>query len=129
MSVTSGGQALNPCSSGGRFAGSAGSAGISMTLVTFHVPFAPPAVAMPHPDRRGEILDRDHNAKEAVGFGRIVRRTQFEHHLLFTAEIQHLFVAALVKVPDMYLVSVFASQQEISGRRRSQPCSVCPTRW
>src|SRR6478672_1891427 len=36
MSVTSGGTALNPCSSGGRSLGSAGSAGISMIFLTFH---------------------------------------------------------------------------------------------
>src|SRR5579864_8054098 len=37
MSDTSGGTALNPLSSGGRSVSSAGSAGISITLVTFHV--------------------------------------------------------------------------------------------
>src|ERR1700755_86538 len=36
-SLTSGGTALEPCCSGGRSAGSAGSAGMSITLLTFHV--------------------------------------------------------------------------------------------
>src|SRR5215471_12381709 len=41
MSVTSGAAALNPCRIGGRFAGSAGSAGISMTFFTAHGPSDP----------------------------------------------------------------------------------------
>ena len=41
MSVTSGATALNPCSSGGSFAGSAGSAGISITFLTAHLPLEP----------------------------------------------------------------------------------------
>ena len=36
MSVTSGGTALNPWSSGGKSAGSAGSAGIVITFFAFH---------------------------------------------------------------------------------------------
>src|SRR5688572_25803092 len=45
MSVTSGATALNPCNSGGRDAGSAGSAGISITFLTAHVPvpLSPPS--------------------------------------------------------------------------------------
>src|SRR5688572_16778246 len=45
MSVTRGATALNPCSSGGRLAGSAGSAGISITFLTAHFPFplSPPS--------------------------------------------------------------------------------------
>src|SRR6185503_14220725 len=41
MSVTSGATALNPWRIGGSFAGSAGSAGISMTFLIAHLPFAP----------------------------------------------------------------------------------------
>src|SRR5215472_10335049 len=44
MSVTNGGTALKPCSRGGRFAGSAGSAGISITLHTAHLLFLPPSL-------------------------------------------------------------------------------------
>ena len=36
MSVTSGGTAPNPCSSGGSFSAAAGSAGMVMTLVAAH---------------------------------------------------------------------------------------------
>src|SRR5437667_918495 len=43
MSVTNGGTALKPCSRGGRFPGSAGSAGISITLRTAHLLFLPPS--------------------------------------------------------------------------------------
>ena len=41
MSVISGGTALKPLSNGGSFSGSAGSAGISITLRTAHLPFLP----------------------------------------------------------------------------------------
>ena len=41
MSDTSGGTALKPFSRGGRFSGSAGSAGISITLRTAQLPFFP----------------------------------------------------------------------------------------
>ena len=41
MSVTSGGTALKPWSSGGRSAGSAGSAGIVITFRTFHSRWPP----------------------------------------------------------------------------------------
>src|SRR5205085_589086 len=40
MSVMSGGTALKPCSSGGRVAGSAGSAGISITFLIPHLPLS-----------------------------------------------------------------------------------------
>ena len=43
MSDTNGGTALKPCSKGGNFSGSAGSAGISMTLRTAHLAFLPPS--------------------------------------------------------------------------------------
>src|SRR5207249_5045833 len=43
MSVTNGGTALKPCSRGGRFSGSAGSAGISITFRTAHLLFLPPS--------------------------------------------------------------------------------------
>jgi len=42
MSLTSGGTALNGLSAGGSALSSAGSAGISITLVSCHFPFPPP---------------------------------------------------------------------------------------
>ena len=99
MSVTSGGTALKPCSSGGRSAGSAGSAGISITFRTAHLPFLPLPFAIPQPDRRREVLERDDDADEAVGLRRIVRRPQLEHHLLLGAQVERLQVAALVAGP------------------------------
>ena len=83
MSVTSGGTAPNGCSAGGRSAGSAGSAGIVMTLSTFHSV----AVAVPAPDRRGQVLGRDHHADEAPGRVRVVRGAQLQHHLVLVAEV------------------------------------------
>src|SRR4029077_1415707 len=43
ISDTNGGTALKPFNSGGSFSGSAGSAGISITLRTAHLPFLPPS--------------------------------------------------------------------------------------
>ena len=83
MSVTSGGTALNPLSSGGRASGSAGSAGISITLRTFHSAFVPSAVPIPKPDRRRKILQRNHNAGKSIGLGWIASRSELEHQLLF----------------------------------------------
>src|SRR6476659_7314615 len=40
MSVTNGGTALKPCRIGGRLAGSAGSAGISITFLIPHLPLS-----------------------------------------------------------------------------------------
>src|SRR5712692_10041746 len=40
MSVTNGGTALKPCRNGGRVAGSAGSAGISITFLIPHLPLS-----------------------------------------------------------------------------------------
>src|SRR5215468_5029820 len=40
MSVIKGGTALNPCKRGGKFAGSAGSAGISITFLMAHLSFS-----------------------------------------------------------------------------------------
>ena len=40
------------------------------------------ALAVPHPDGRREILERDHHAHEAVALRRVVRRPELEHHLL-----------------------------------------------
>ena len=112
MSVTSGGTALNPLSSGGRTSGSAGSAGISMTFLTFHQ-LAVRRLAMPEPDRCGEILQRDDDADESVGLGRIVCGTQLQHHLLLRAEIERLPMTAPAQVPDMQLVSILAGQQKL----------------
>ena len=69
MSVTIGGTAPKPCSSGGSNSASAGSAGMVMTFSTFHSL----AVAEPAPDRAGEISGADHDAEEAPVGVRIVR--------------------------------------------------------
>src|SRR5687767_15477777 len=60
MSVTSGATALNPWSNGGRLAGSAGSAGISITFLTPHVPFplSPPSRYQTQMDEDRSFNDR-----------------------------------------------------------------------
>jgi hypothetical protein len=69
MSVTSGGTALKPFSSGGRSSALAGSAGMS---ITFFTPQFPPSRC--HPDRRRQILERHDDADEAVVLPGVVSR-------------------------------------------------------
>ena len=68
------------------------------------------AVLVPGPDRRAQILQTGHDTDEAVRLAGIVRRTQFEHHLLFRAQVDHLAMAALRQVPDVQLMAVAAFQ-------------------
>src|SRR5262249_3190554 len=55
---------------------------------------------------------RDDHSDEAPGFGRIVRRAKFEHHLILSAEIDGLNVAAFAQIPEVKLVSILAGQQQ-----------------
>src|SRR2546423_796289 len=105
MSVISGGTALKPCSRGGRLAGSAGSAGNFDYFLDF--PFA--VIAMPEPDGRGKIFQRHDLAQKTVGARGVVRRTQFQRHLLLRTQIEFLQMAPLRQVPHVHLVAVAAS--------------------
>src|SRR5215472_6883945 len=79
MSVTNGGAALNCFRAGGSDAGSAGSAGISIAFAVL--------VLVPEPNRRRQIFERGHHTGESIGPGRIVRRSQLQHHLLLCPQI------------------------------------------
>ena len=68
---------------------------------------------MPHPDRRREILEREHHADKPVHLLRIVGRPQLEHHLLLRTQVELVQVDALVDVPDVQLVAVLARQQQL----------------
>ena len=108
MSVTSGGTALKPLSSGGSRSASAGSAGMSMTFLTAHFV----AVAVPDPDRRRQVLEADDGVDEAVGLGRVVRRPQLEHDLVLLAEVELLQVLALVQIPEVQPLAVLRAEQD-----------------
>ena len=73
----------------------------------------PAAVLVPQPDRRRQILHADYHADEAVLLCRVVRRAQFEDHLILVAEINSLDVLAAAQIPEMQLVAVLAAEQEI----------------
>ena len=113
MSVTSGGTAPKPLSSGGRSSAAAGSAGISITFRIRQRAVAVAALAVPHPDRRREILQAGDDADEAVGLVGIVRGPQLEHHLLLGAEVELLQVRAAVEIPHVQRVAVLARQQQL----------------
>ena len=108
MSLTSGGTAPNGCSAGGRSAASAGSAGIVMTLSTFHSV----ALAVPAPHRGGQVRRRDHDADESPGRLGVVRGPQLQHHLVLGAEVDRLQVPALGEVPEVELVAVLLAEQQ-----------------
>ena len=113
MSVTSGGTALKPLSSGGSWS-SVGGLGRDLDDLLDR-PFV--AVLVPGPDRGGEILQADHAADEAVGLGGVVRRAQLEHQLVLVAEVDLLQVLALVQVPEMQPAAVLGAEQHL----RDQP--------
>ena len=125
MSVTSGGTAPNGCSAGGRSAGSAGSAGIVMTLSAFH--------SSPSRCHRQTEADRsavrDHDADEAPGRLGVVRGPQLQHHLVLGAEVDRLQVPALGEVPEVQRVAVLLAEQQLAARRRPRSSTACPTRW
>ena len=113
MSVTNGGTALKPFSSGGSFSGSAGSAGISITLRTAHLPFLPPSSRY-HIQMEDERSFRETttptNPKVFLGS---CDGPKFEHHLLLRAQVNFLQVAALIQIPDVQFVAVLSGQQQL----------------
>src|SRR5580700_9057599 len=58
-----------------------------------HFPDGPvPVVAVPHPNRSGQILQRNDHPNKSVSLRRIVSRTKLQYHLLLGAQIQGLHV-------------------------------------
>ena len=105
--MINGGTAENGCSAGGRSAGSAGSAGIVITLRT-----APPvAVSVPQPDRRRQVFDADHNTCESVRLGWVVGWPQLEHHLVLVSQIDPLQQPAFGHAPEVEVVPEAAAEQ------------------
>ena len=124
MSVTSGGTAPNPLSRGGSCAGSAGSAGISMT---FRI-MPGSTVPIPGPDRGRQVLQARNGASEPVGLGWVVRRPQLEHHLIFRTELELLDVSPLMQIPHVQGIAVLARQQQLRVDAVLRPFAACPTR-
>ena len=69
---------------------------------------------MPDPDGRGQVLDADHHADEAVLPGRVVRGPQLQRHLVLVAEVHPLHVPAAAQVPEVQRVPVLAAQQQLA---------------
>ena len=91
MSEISGGTAPNGFSAGGRSSGSAGSAGMVMTLRTAQ---RSPSRCHSHtdPDRSSTLMT---TPDEAPGLGRVVRRAHLEDHLVLVAQVDPLGELAL----------------------------------
>jgi hypothetical protein len=76
-----------------------------------HVPVA--LVAGPQPDRAGEVLERDHDAGEAVALPGVVGGSELERQLLLFAEIEHLLMTPPAQVPDVKAAAVLAAEQQV----------------
>src|SRR6266478_3988966 len=63
-------------------------------------------IALPQPDRRREVLQGNDNSGKAKRPRRVMRRAQFQNHLMFFTEINRLLVLPLSKVPNVQLVTV-----------------------
>src|SRR6516165_8058794 len=71
------------------------------------------AFAIPGPDRRRQIFQAQHAVDKTIGLGRVVRRPQLENQLMLGAEIDLLQVLAAVEIPEMQLVAVLPSEQQL----------------
>ena len=80
---------------------------------SLHRPRTRSGVPVPQPDRRRQVLQRQDDAGESVGASWIVGRPQFEHHLLFGAEIELLQMTPSAQVPHVQAASVLAREQEL----------------
>src|SRR5215207_10585818 len=96
MSVMSGGTAPKGFRAGGSRSASAGSAGTVMTFSTFH--------SSPSRNQRqteAEVLGGDHDADEAPGRLRVVRRADLQGYLVLGAEVDALHVLTRGEVPEV----------------------------
>src|SRR5215207_8396467 len=108
MSVMSGGTAPKGFRAGGSRSASAGSAGTVMTFSTFH--------SSPSRNQRqteAEVLGGDHDADEAPGRLRVVRRADLQGYLVLGAEVDALHVLTRGEVPEVDRVPVLLAQQQL----------------
>ena len=113
MSVTSGGTAPNGCSAGGSGSGSAGSAGIVMTLSAVHAA----SVAVPPPHRGRQVGGRDRRRRRTPRSppGRATGRSSSDH-LVLGAEVDALQVRARGEVPEVQGVAVLPAEQQLGDQ-------------
>src|SRR3954465_5485157 len=62
-------------------------------------------LAVPQPDRSRQVFEADDDADEAVRFGRVVGRPQFQDYLILLAQVQGLQVLAAPEVPHVQVVA------------------------
>src|SRR5271167_4528655 len=113
MSVISGGTALKPFNRGGRLSGSAGSAGISITLRTAHLLFLPPS------SRYHIQMDDERSFSETttptnpkVFWGSWEGRSS-STICCSAPQVNFLQVSALVQIPDVQLAAVLSAKQQL----------------
>ena len=110
--------------------GSAGSAGISITFCTacpLRPPFPPLRCHTQIEDDRS--LSETTTPTKPYALRRIVRRAQFQHHLLLGPKIQRLQMAPPAQVPEVQSMAVLPPSRSVGFDAVLRPCSACPTRW
>src|SRR5262245_7699037 len=74
------------------------------------------ALAIPGPDRGGQILEADHTVHEAIGLGGIMRRAKLEYELVLFAEIDFLEMLTPGEIPEMQLATVFGAEEHFGNK-------------
>src|SRR5260370_21384749 len=70
---------------------------------------------MPEPDRCAQVLGREHDAYETVGFRGVVRGPQLERDLMLLAHFGRLLVAPAAQVPDVEPMAVLAGDDLVDA--------------
>ena len=115
MSDTSGGTALKPLKERRQFLRIGGLGRNFDDLANGPLAVLAAIFAVPHPNRRGKVFQRNDHADEPIRLLGIVRWTQLEHHLLLGPEVQFLHMTALIQVPEVDLGAVLSRQQQLAG--------------
>ena len=107
MSVTSGGTAPKPCSSGGSSSASAGSAGIVIALRIFQSPSSR-YQCQTEAERSSTETTTPTNPHWRRGS---CAGPQLEHHLVLVADVERLQVLPATEIADVHRVAVLAPEQ------------------
>src|SRR3546814_17893286 len=81
---------------------------------------------VPEPDRRGQVLQAQDDAGEAVCLRRIVRGAEFQDELLLRPEVDGLDVAPPAQLPEMQLVAILAAKQQFGVEAVLEPVRRAP---
>src|SRR5215218_1679831 len=68
---------------------------------------------MPHPDGRGEVLQTNNYANEAISFCRIMSRPHLQNHLVFLTEIECVGNPSPAQIPNMHAVAILGFHQQV----------------